>query len=141
MAYGIFETPADEEGAPNEISMIIPENYRIKPIDYYRYTTRLDGFFSWYAKFRGGRILTKPFTFEGDSLELNFASSALGDIVITVCDTDGNALEGFKSKPVLGDSVDRIVRFEKQLKRLENHPVRLEFELRDCDLYSFRFFE
>ena len=141
MAYGIFETPADEEGAPNEISMVVPENYRIKPIDYYRYTTRLDGFFSWYAKFRGGKILTKPFTFEGDALELNFSSSALGDVVVTVCDADGNALDGYQSKPVFGDSVDRRVCFEKSLKTLENQPVRLLFELRDCDLYSFRFTE
>lgn len=139
MVYGIFETPADEEGAPDEISMIVPENYRIKPIDYYRYTTRLDGFFSWYAKYRGGEILTKPFTFEGSELAINFSSSALGDITVTVCDESGNELDGYKSIPIFGDSVDRKVRFEKDLKLLENRPVRLKFELRDCDLYSFIF--
>ena len=104
-------------------------------------TTRLDGFFSWYAKFRGGRILTKPFTFEGDALELNFSSSARGDVVVTVCDAEGNALDGYQSKPIFGDSVDRRVRFEKSLKSLENHPVRLLLELCDCDLHSFRFTE
>ena len=139
MAYGIFETPADEEGAPNEISMIVPENYRIKPIDYYRYTTRLDGFFSWYAKYRGGEILTKPFTFEGSELEINFSSSAFGDITVTVCDENGNELDGYKSIKIFGDSVDRKVRFEKDLKLLENTPVRLRFELHDTDLYSFKF--
>ena len=140
MAYGIFETPADEEGAPNEISMIIPDNYyRIKPIDYYRYTTRLDGFFSWYAKYRGGEIMTKPFTFEGDELEINFSSSAFGDVTVTVCDETGNELDGYKSIKIFGDSVDRKVKFEKDLKLLENKPVRLKFELHDCDLYSFKF--
>ncbi len=139
MAYGIFETPSDDEGAPNEISMIVPENYRIKPIDYYRYTTRLDGFFSWYAKFRGGEILTKPFTFDGSELEINFSSSAFGDITVTVCDENGNPLDGYKSNRIFGDSVDRKVGFKKDLKLLENKPVRLKFELHDCDLYSFKF--
>ena len=139
MAYGIFETPADEEGAPNEISMISPENYRIKPIDYYRYTTRLDGFFSWYAKYRGGEILTKPFTFEGNELEINFSSSAFGDVTVTVCDETGNELDGYKSIKIFGDSTSRKVRFEKDLKLLENSPVRLKFELHDTDLYSFKF--
>lgn len=139
IAYGIFETPSDEEGAPNEISMLIPENYRIKAIDYYRYTTRLDGFFSWYAKFRGGEILTKAFTFEGSELEINFSSSALGDIKVTVCDENGNELEGYKSIRIFGDSVSRKVKFEKELRLLENKPVRLKFELHDCDLYSFKF--
>ena len=140
MAYGMFETPADEEGAPNEISMLIPEScYRIKPVEYYRYTTRLDGFFSWYAKYRGGEILTKPFTFEGDELEINFSTSAFGDVTVTVCDESGNALEGYKSGKIFGDSVDRKVKFEKELKLLENTPVRLKFYLHDCDLYSFKF--
>ena len=139
-AYGLFETPSDTEGAPNELSMILPEHcYRIKPIEYYRYTTRLDGFFSWYAKFRGGKILTKPFTFEGDALEINFSSSALGDVRVTVCDADGRALDGYQSIPVFGDSVDRKVNFSKSLKLLENTPVRLQFELRDANLYSFAF--
>ena len=31
------------------------------------------------------------------------------------------------------------VKFEKDLKLLENSPVRLKFELHDCDLYSFKF--
>jgi hypothetical protein len=117
----------------------MPDNYRIKPIELYRYTTRLDGFFSWYAKYRGGRILTKPFTFEGNELEINFSTSAFGDIIIAVCDEDGNEIDGYKSYKIFGDSVDRKVKFENDLKPLENKPVRLKFELRDCDVYSFKF--
>ena len=117
----------------------MPDNYRIKALDYYRYTTRLDGFFSWYAKFRGGEILTKPFTFCGNELEINFSSSAFGDIVITVCDENGNELEGYKSCRIFGDNVDRKVKFEKELKELNGKPVRLKINLRDCDLYSFKF--
>ena len=137
--YGIHETESDTEGAPNELSFLMADNYRIKALDMYRYTTRLDGFFSWYAKFRGGEILTKPFTFEGNELEINFASSAFGDVTVTVCDEAGNELEGYKSIRIFGDSVKRIVEFEKELKDLENKPIRLKIYLRDTDLYSFKF--
>ncbi len=137
--YGMYETPSDTEGAPNEISFIYKDNYRIKAVEFWRYTIRLDGFFSWYAKFRGGEILTKPFTFEGNELEINFSSSAFGDITVTVCDEEGNELEGYKSIRIFGDSVCRKVKFEKELKELEGKPVRLKFFLKDAHLYSFKF--
>lgn len=137
--YGLEETASDTEGAPNELSFLMPDCYRIKALEFYRYTTRLDGFFSWYSKFCGGEILTKPFTFEGDELEINFSSSAFGDIVITVCDENGDEIDGYKSIQIFGDSVDRKVDFEKKLKDLNGKPVRLKIALRDCDLYSFKF--
>ena len=137
--YGLEETASDTEGAPNELSFLMPDCYRIKALEFYRYTTRLDGFFSWYSKFCGGEILTKPFTFEGDELEINFSSSAFGDIVITVCDENGDEIDGYKSIKIFGDSVDRKVDFEKKLKDLNGKPVRLKIALRDCDLYSFKF--
>ena len=140
LPYGIFETPSDTSGAPNELSMLVPENYRIAPIVHYRYTTRLDGFFSWYAKYRGGRILTKPFTFAGDTLKVNFATSALGSMLVSVCDENGKELDGYQSVRMFGDSVDRhVIGFEKPLQKLAGTPVRLQFELHDCDLYSFIF--
>lgn len=137
--YGMIETPSETAGAPNEISFYMGDNYTIKPVEIYRYTTRLDGFFSWYAKYRGGSILTKPFTFEGSELEINFSSSALGDIIITVCDENGNEISGYKSIKIFGDSTGRKVKFEKSLADLAGKPVRLKIELHDCDLYSFKF--
>ena len=138
-AYGMVETPSDIEGEPNEISFINGDNYRIKAIDYYRYTIRLDGFFSWYAKYKGGNILTKPFTFEGNELEINFASSAFGGIKIVICDEDGNAIDGYESIKHIGDNVNRKIDFKKPLSELNGKPVRLSIELSDCDLYSFKF--
>lgn len=140
--YGIYETESDIEGAPNELSFICNEEAISKVRKFYRYTLRLDGFISWYAKFcggNGGEILTKPFTFCGSELEINFASSAFGDVIVTVCDEEGNELDGYKSYRIFGDSVNRKVEFEKNLKDLENKPIRLKFFLRDCDLYSFKF--
>lgn len=140
--YGIYETDADSEGAPNEISFLMPDDAPSSVERIYRYTTRLDGFISWHSSFNGGlggEVLTKPFTFTGNELEINFASSAFGDVTITVCDEYGNELEGYKSFKIFGDSVNRVVEFEKDLKDLENKPIRLKFRLRDCDLYSFKF--
>ena len=137
--YGMWETESDNEAEPNELSFIVHENYRIKAVEFWRYTIRIDGFFSWYAKFRGGEILTKPFTFEGDELEINFATSAFGDVTVTVCDEEGNELEGYKSIKIFGDTLSRKVKFEKPLSALNGKPIRLKFNLRDCDLYSFKF--
>ncbi len=139
IAYNLVETPADEDGAPNEISIYTGENYRIKNVNFRRYTIRLDGFFSYYAPFAGGEVLTKPLTVVGDTLKLNFASSALGDVRIALCDEDGNVLEGYESYAIFGDSVDRPVEFERPLSELIGKNVRLKIKLRDTNLYSFCF--
>ena len=55
------------------------------------------------------------------------------------CDEEGNELEGYKSIKIFGDSVERKVKFEKNLADLAGKPVRLKIELHDCDLYSFKF--
>ncbi len=139
VAYGLVETPADEEGAAPEISLYVGENYRIKNVNFRRYTIRLDGFFSWFAPFSGGEVLTKPLTVTGDTLRLNFASSAIGGVEVSVCDENGDVLEGYESYTIFGDSVDRPVEFEKSLSALRGKSVRLRFALRDCHLYSFIF--
>jgi len=139
VAYGMTETPSDVPGAPNEISFYAGEGYRVKSVSWRRYTVRLDGFFSWHAGYKGGEVLTKPFTFEGSTLSINFSTSAIGHLTITLCDENGNALEGYSSGYLFGDSVDRKVRFEKDLALLNGQPVRMKLTLSDCDLYSFCF--
>ena len=135
--YGLIETEAEEDGAPNEISFYVGENYRIKGVNFRRYTMRLDGFFSWNAPYRGGEILTKPITVSGDEMRLNFATSALGGVIVTVCDENGNAINGYTSYTMFGDSVDRPVEFEKSLAELKGKSVKLKFSMRDAKLYSF----
>lgn len=109
-----------------------------------RYTLRLDGFVSINAGWKGGQLLTKPLRFEGDRLELNFATSAAGSIRVEIQDADGNAVEGFAladCEEVFGDSVDGVVpwKTDADLGALSGQTVRLRFELKDADLYSFRF--
>ena len=139
VARGIYETESDTENAPNELSFLCVENYRTNNVNWRRYTMRLDGFVSWYAKYSGGEVLTKPFTFEGNELELNFETGAMGTLIVTVCDENGNELEGYKTCEMFGDTVGRPAVFQKELKALEGKPIRLKFFLKDCDLYSFKF--
>ena len=137
--YGMEETQSDVEGAPNELSLYLGEGYRVQNVNFRRYTMRLDGFFSWYAKHSGGTILTKPFLFKGDKLELNLATSAYGHLIISVCDIDGNDIEFYKSDKIFGDSVDRNISFEKPLSELNGTPIRLKIDMKDAHLYSFKF--
>ena len=136
-AYGMIETESDIPGAPNEISMYVSENYRIKNVNFVRMTLRLDGFFSWYGKLSGGSVVTKPVTVSSDVMRVNFASSAIGGMKVSLLGEDGNAILGYESYTMFGDSVDRPVEFEKPLSELDGRSVKLKIELRDCHLYSF----
>ena len=138
-ALGMAETENDRPGMPPEISIYVPRNYRSKDVELCRYTLRLDGFFSWNAAFRGGSVLTRPLIMEGEKLYLNFATSALGYVRVVMCDENGKALEGFDSGRLFGDSVRRPVDFAGDLRTLAGKPVRILFEMKDADLYSFRF--
>jgi len=135
--YGLAETEADEESAPREISFYMGENYRIKNVNFRRYTVRLDGFFSWKASYSGAEVLTKPIVLGGGEMRLNFATSAVGGIKVCICDENGSELEGYESYTVFGDSVDRPVVFAKPLADLAGKTVRLKFKMKDAEIYSF----
>ena len=135
--YGLAETEAEEDGAPREISFYMGENYRIKNVNFRRYTVRLDGFFSWRAPYSGGEVFTKPITVESAEMRINFSTSALGGIKITLCDEAGSVITGYESYTLFGDSVDRPVEFQKSLSELIGKRVRLKIEMKDANLYSF----
>lgn len=137
-AYGMIETLADD-GVNREISMYAGEGYRLKKVDFRRYTIRLDGFFSWYGDGDGASVTTKAFTLKHDEMFVNFATSALGSLKITILDKNGKAIDGYKSGIMFGDSTNRPVRFEKSLKDLVGKEIKLKIELNDCNLYSYTF--
>ncbi len=139
--YGIAETPSALPGEPNEMSLYVGKGYRIHPVTICRYAVRLDGFFSWRCDYTPGRVLTKPFVFQGNTLSINFATSGAGSLRIRLADPEGNILDGYDSGNLFGDSVDRHVTFDKPLDVLSGKPVRVEILMRDADLYAFRFFE
>lgn len=138
--YGMAETPSHIPGEPNEISLYVGNDYHAKPVTICRYAVRLDGFFSWRCDYTPGRILTKPLTFEGNAMEINFATSCAGYIRIRLTDPEGTPLNGYDSGFLFGDSVERQVRFEKPLEELAGKDVCLELFMKDADLYSFRFY-
>ena len=55
-----------------------------------RYTIRRDGFACYRARFKGDKVVTKPFVFEGNEFYINFATSAKGGIYITMKDEADN---------------------------------------------------
>lgn len=145
IAWHVVETEADMAHAPRELSLYATESYWTGNASYLRrYTLRLDGFVSAYGPYEGGTLTTKPLIFEGSQLLLNFSSSAGGEMRIEVQDADGQPLPGFAladCPPIFGDDLERAVPWKdgRDLGNLAGKPVRLKFELRDTDLYSFRF--
>ena len=121
--------------SPEEMSMYI-ENLR--------YILRTDGFASINAGYDGGRLMTKPVSFTGSQLWLNYSTSASGAIRIEIQTPDGKAVEGFALKdcpPIVGDAIDQQVRWKDNanLSSLAEKPIRLVFELKDADLFSVQF--
>lgn len=145
LAWHVVETRSTLEGAPNELSFYATESYWTgNSSALRRYTLRLDGFVSIRAPMSGGELITKPFTFSGKHLSLNFASSAAGGVQVELQDAEGKALPGFSledAESLFGDSVDRIVRWKKgpDVSAHAGKPIRLRFLLKDADLYSLHF--
>jgi len=136
-AVGLIEIPSDRSGAPNELSLYAFDNHWSGiPGQLRRYTVRVDGFVSYHAPYQAARIVTKPFIFDGQSLSINFATSARGYLLIKLIG-DGAVLE---SCELFGDSLDRRVPFENgAVASLAGKPVTMEITMRDADIYSFKF--
>ena len=137
-AYGMIEMPSEIKGADPEISLFSIEHYWIEPaVNLVRYTIRRDGFVSLRADGKEKMILTKEFTYDGDELYVNFATSAWGYMYFTLIDANGNR---YQSEEHFGNSTHRRIKIaDDAVKRLSGKPVRLEVRLRDADLYSIRF--
>ena len=145
IAWHLVETPSHLPGAPDEISIYSVESYWHGPgSEVRRYTLRLDGFVSAYAPMDGGTLTTKPITFTGSKLELNFSTSAAGQIRIELQDTEGAPIPGYSlddCPSIFGDSVARTASWKggSDLSKLAGQPLRVRFELKDADLYAYRF--
>lgn len=144
-SYGLWETPAQTTGAPNEISLHFNEgSWRDETSRLRRYTIRLDGFVSAQATYAGGELITKPITFTGSRLSLNYSTSAAGSVRIEFQDAEGKPIRGFtlgEADELFGDSVDQTAAWKNgsDLSKLAGKPVRLRFVVRDGDLFSYQF--
>jgi hypothetical protein len=145
IGWHLVETPSSLPGAPNELSLYATESYwHGKGSALRRYTLRLDGFVSINAPMKGGELVTKPIRFAGDRLEMNLATSAAGSIRVEIQDADGNPIPGYElanCQEQFGDTLNLTVKWNKgnSLGDLAGQAVRLRFEIKDADLYSFQF--
>ncbi len=145
LQWQLLATRSALPGAPDELSLYSVEDYWQKRSSLRRYTLRTDGFVALNAPATGGEMVTKPLTFAGSALMLNFATSAAGEIRVELQDASGAPLEGFalaECDPVFGDALERAVTWRdgcSDLSALAGKPVRMRFALRDADLFSLKF--
>ena len=109
-----------------------------------RYVLRTDGFVSVNAGSEAGELLTKPLTFSGSMLQLNFSTSAAGSLRVEIQTAEGRAIPDFALSDAIelfGDEINRTYSWQSgpDVSSLAGKPVRLRFVMRDADLYSFRF--
>jgi ATP-dependent Clp protease ATP-binding subunit ClpA len=139
-ACGIIQT------SPTEMTVFVQRHYTQKTAYLERLTLRLDGFASVNAPHASGMMLTKPFVFTGKQLEINYSTSAAGSIRVGLQHPDGAEVEGraLADCPAMtGDSIDQVVRWggDSDVSAMSGKPVRLNFAMKDADLFSLRFRE
>jgi hypothetical protein len=81
---GIYMEKGLIETSPTEISIYGMENSKLPSVNIRRYSLRKDGFVSVNAGYGGGEFTTRPFTFEGNQLELNYSTSAVGSVKVEI---------------------------------------------------------
>jgi hypothetical protein len=129
---------------PHEMSFYVNQNYGQPTAHLRRYALRLDGFACLAGPYRGGEMVTRPLTFTGKELRLNFATSAAGSIRAEIQDSAGKPCPGFslqESVETIGNEIERVVRWKagSDVSRLAGQPVRLRFVLHDARLYAIQF--
>ena len=129
---------------PEEMSIYVNQDYAQPTAHLHRYSLRIDGFTSISAPYSGGEVVTKPFNFSGKELEINYSTSAAGEIRFEMQDENGKPILGFtmeESQVLIGNEIARIVSWKEKenVKELVSKPVRLRIYMKDADLYSLRF--
>lgn len=141
MAWGLVRLPGQE----NELSVFAKEAYytgtgsRVR-----RFTYRVDGFVSVHASDTGGEMITKALRFQGSKLVLNYKLESGGNLRVELQDANG--------KPILnrsladcvelkGDNIAEVVAWKTgdDLTRWAEKPIRIRFEIKQGDLFSFQF--
>lgn len=137
-AHGMIQTGEDE------LSLYVKHQSGYPSIHVRRYTLRVDGFASIRAGYGSGEFVTKPITFTGKQLRMNYATSAGGGIRVELQAPTGTPIDGYSLSDcyeVIGDRTDGLVRWKKgnDLSGLKNTPIRLRVRMKDADLFALRF--
>lgn len=142
-AWGIVPTPDSD----THLSFYVARELGYKSNHLERYTLRYDGFVSVNAPVagpKGWEMVTKPLTFSGKRLLLNYSTGATGQIQVEIQDAEGKPLPGWTAKDcqyTVGDEIERPVLWKNggDLSTLAGKSVRLRFVMWDADLYAIRF--
>ncbi len=134
-ASGVVQT------SPDEFSLYVSEHYAWPDNRLRRLTIRRHGFAAMHAGAGGGEFTTRPLTFAGANLRLNYATSAAGSVQVEIQDEQGRPLPGFSladMEPLFGDEMDALVKWQAggDLTDLMGQPVRFRFVLRDADVFA-----
>jgi hypothetical protein len=101
-------------------------------------TIKRGRFLAWEAGAKEGMVLTRPVCIEGADLSIN-ANAAGGRIQITLLDEDGGPIPGYEAAVQGVDNVAVPVPFgQENLRPLRNKAVRIQFRMRNAQLYGFR---
>ena len=145
-AVPIIETPCeDDPTAPPELSMIVTERSRVDgKARLCRFSIRQDGFASLHSTITPTETITDAFVFNGNTLSINFSTSAAGWIKLELQDADGNPLPGYPLEvcdEIFGDTLSRPVLWngKADLAALSGQTVRMRIVMSDADLYAFQF--
>jgi hypothetical protein len=130
--------------SPTEMSLYYVEHPHHPSNRIRRGTLRIDGFVSVSAPFSGGELVTRPLSFEGGELVLNYASSIVSSLRVEIQDAGGHPIDGYglsDSVAIYGDEIERVVAWQggADVGALSGKPVRLRITMKDADLYSIRF--
>ncbi|MDB6059795.1 MAG: hypothetical protein JWO95_3639, partial [Verrucomicrobiales bacterium] len=129
---------------PTEMSIYVNQNYAQPTAHLRRYSLRLDGYSSLRATYEGGEFVTRPLTFSGNRLLLNFSTSAAGGIKIAIWDANGTPVPGFTFKDSvesIGNEIERAARWKNgpDISKLAGQTVQLHFKMKDADLFAIQF--
>lgn len=129
-----------------EMSLYMMENYKCPTVHIRRMLLREDGFVALHAGYPGGEMVTRPLTFSGNALRLNYSTSAAGSVRIEIQDEAGQPVPGFAladAVEIYGDELERKAAWKgtPELGKLAGVPVRLRLVMKDADVFSIRFGE
>lgn len=91
---------------------------------------------------REGLLRTRPFLLPGGPLTVNARVRSGGQLQARLLDEPGQVIAGFDwgdAAPITGDSLTLSLSWRTPLVSLAGKPVRLEFRLREGELYGFDF--
>lgn len=125
----------------DEMSFFVTNEYTLPTQYLSRYVLRTDGFASAHAGYTPGTLLTKPLKFRGRKLRLNYSTSAAGSITIRLLDEKKQVIA--TSEEIIGNEIDGIVKWKDNFDpaKVSGQPIRLQFTLKDADIFAFQFTE